>query len=306
MYPPFHLSCPHVMSSLSEARPAPTWPPPAVPPPELEAAYRGPDNSMILGASYTMQRYEGERVLDWNNAFLTKYCADIANSKVCGTYTCGEVKDMNNALQLLSRHRGSSGSSLEDTVGMVMGSEQPWVECLALNLGAKEVWTFEYGRVESTHPRLKAKPYKDLAADYARGIGAPLDWIVSFSSLEHSGLGRYGDPLNPEGDTEAMQQAWCMLKPGGLMLLAVPMTCFDEGRLEFNAHRVYGFQRLAHISSGFELVAWASTVCDRNNEGIQQPTILLRKPLHASAVKLSAADFSHAASHYYYLKLFFP
>ena len=87
------------------------------------------------------------------------------------------------------------------------------------------------------------------------------------------------------------------------MLLAVPMTCRDEGRLEFNAHRIYGFRRLAHISSGFELVTWA-TICDSNNEGMQQPTILLRKPLHAPAAKLSAADFSYAASRYYYYNFF--
>ncbi len=28
--------------------------------------------------------------------------------------------------------------------------------------------------------------------------------MVSFSSLEHSGLGRYGDQLNPHGDLIAM------------------------------------------------------------------------------------------------------
>lgn len=251
---------------------------------------------MVLGSYYVAQRYEGagEYVLDWNEAYVTKYCADIASGKNCGTYGCGEVNGLKQALQLLSRSRGGSGG-LEGTAGMVIGSEQPWVECLALNLGAEEVWTFEYGRVVSTHPRLKAKPYKVLAAEYAQGIGAPLDWVVSFSSLEHSGLGRYGDPLNPEGDTEAMQQAWCMLKPGGLMLLAVPMSCRNAGRLEFNAHRVYGFLRLAHIAEGFELVAWASLACDSCNQGMQQPTVLLRKPLHAPAVKLTAADFALAA-----------
>ena len=291
------LSCPHVMGALQETKPAPTWPPPGAPPPELAAAFRGPDDSMVLGSYYVAQRYEGagEYVLDWNAAHVTKYCAAIASGESCGTYGCGEVNDLKLALQLLSRSRGGSGG-LEGTIGMVMGSEQPWVECLALNLGAEEVWTFEYGRVMSTHPRLKAKPYKELAAEYARGRGVPLDWVVSFSSLEHSGLGRYGDPLNPEGDTEAMQQAWCMLKPGGMMLLAVPMSCRNAGRLEFNAHRVYGFQRLAHIAAGFELVSWASTACDSSNQGMQQPTILLRKPLHAPAAKLYAADFAFAAS----------
>ena len=42
------------------------------------------------------------------------------------------------------------------------------------------------------------------------------DFAVSFSSIEHCGLGRYGDPLNPFGDFEAVAQVWCMCKPGAL------------------------------------------------------------------------------------------
>ena len=34
------------------------------------------------------------------------------------------------------------------------------------------------------------------------GKWKPVDFIVTFSSMEHSGLGRYGDPLLPFGDLE--------------------------------------------------------------------------------------------------------
>ena len=40
------------------------------------------------------------------------------------------------------------------------------------------------------------------------------DAIVSFSGLEHDGLGRYGDPVNPYGDFSAMREIWLCLKPG--------------------------------------------------------------------------------------------
>jgi hypothetical protein len=36
--------------------------------------------------------------------------------------------------------------------------------------------------------------------------------------LEYSGLGRYGDHLNPEGDVEASEECFCVLKPGGYFL----------------------------------------------------------------------------------------
>jgi hypothetical protein len=102
-----------------------------------------------------------------------------------------------------------------------------------------------------------------------------VDVIVSFSSLEHSGLGRYGDALNPDGDKEALAQAWCMLRPGGLLVLGAPMSCQEKGELVFNAHRIYGFERLAYISKNFELVGFVSNECQINSK--RDPIIVLRK-----------------------------
>lgn len=48
------------------------------------------------------------------------------------------------------------------------------------------------------------------------------DLVVTFSSVEHSGLGRYGDALNPWGDLIAMAKAWCITKTGGKALVGVP------------------------------------------------------------------------------------
>ena len=36
-----------------------------------------------------------------------------------------------------------------------------------------------------------------------RGIESQFDVVFTYSSVEHSGLGRYGDPLNPAGDLMA-------------------------------------------------------------------------------------------------------
>lgn len=42
------------------------------------------------------------------------------------------------------------------------------------------------------------------------------DAVVSISSYEHDGLGRYGDPINPDGDLIAMEKTKKMLKEDGL------------------------------------------------------------------------------------------
>lgn len=62
----------------------------------------------------------------------------------------------------------------------------------------------------------------------------PFDVILSISSEEHNGLGRYGDPLNPNGDISHVS---ALSKIGRLMFLAVPS---GHDCLVFNAHRIYG------------------------------------------------------------------
>ena len=52
--------------------------------------------------------------------------------------------------------------------------------------------------------------------------GLMFDAVISYSSLEHSVLGRYGDPINPWADLITMSRAWCITKPRGRALIAVP------------------------------------------------------------------------------------
>ena len=47
--------------------------------------------------------------------------------------------------------------------------------------------------------------------------------IVPLFSFDHDGLGRYGDPLNPNGDIEAMNTVRTLLKPEGILYLTVPI-----------------------------------------------------------------------------------
>jgi len=72
----------------------------------------------------------------------------------------------------------------------------------------------------------------------------PLDdrWIESTDSLsclhtiEHFGLGRYGDNLDPTGHLKGLAQLKRMVKPGGHLYLSTPV---GSDRIEFNAHRIF-------------------------------------------------------------------
>ena len=85
-------------------------------------------------------------------------------------------------------------------------------EALAIAHGAARVTTFEYNRLQYTHPLIETVLVNDSLANAA--LAAAFDVVMSISTFEHDGLGRYGDPLNPNGDIIAMRSTRRLLKSG--------------------------------------------------------------------------------------------
>ncbi len=75
---------------------------------------------------------------------------------------------------------------------------------------------------------------------YRAGTLRQFDVGVSFHSIEHSGLGRYGDGINPWGDVISVAKISCVVKPKGLLFLGLPATELGPDLIYYNAHRVYG------------------------------------------------------------------
>lgn len=63
-----------------------------------------------------------------------------------------------------------------------------------------------------------------------------IDSLSALCSLEHFGLGRYGDPIDPEACFKAFHSVQRVVKPGGYIYISVPI---GKERLCFNAHRVF-------------------------------------------------------------------
>jgi len=59
--------------------------------------------------------------------------------------------------------------------------------------------------------------------------------------VEHIGLGRYGDPLDYDGDLKAIEELKRVLKPEGDLLFVVPI---GKPKIMFNAHRIYSYEQI--------------------------------------------------------------
>jgi SAM-dependent methyltransferase len=166
---------------------------------------------------------------------------------------------------------------------LVVGSMSPWVEALFLASGASEVVTIEYNELTIEHPRARTVSAREFDEFYnCNGTEiSSFDFIVAMSSLDHDGLGRYGDRLNPNGDLESMSKLRSVLKPGGVMFLTVPI---GPDVVVFNLHRRYGRIRLNKLTEGFRIVhkfGWNEEMLDKpaNWRQTYEPVLLLQKDL---------------------------
>ena len=174
-------------------------------------------------------------------------------------------------------------SAIKRKVGLVVGSREPWIECYLLHLGAARVVTLEYGRVGVQHAHLEAVTPAELSSRFFAG-NVSFDFAVSFSSLEHSGLTRYGDAANPYGDLEAVAQIHCVTAPHALLFVGVPMH-FNQDWLWWPMGRVYGRHRLPHFTANWNCsdahpAKWLSFDANRTFVSLMrvpQATLVCRK-----------------------------
>jgi hypothetical protein len=69
-------------------------------------------------------------------------------------------------------------------------------------------------------------------------------------TIEHIGLGRYGDELDAYGDIKAINELKRVLKPGGDLLFVTPV---GKPKIEFNGHRIYSFEQIMEYFSPLTL-----------------------------------------------------
>jgi hypothetical protein len=212
------------------------------------------------------EQQNGGEGYTWDKEVIDK---QRAQPNICGQYNLPQCDFM------IKKHQ----NLIYNQTGIIVGTQIPWAEAALLNAGAKHIMTIEYMKIKTDYPRLSAMHPSEAARAYLDKKWESVDFAWSFSSLEHDGLGRYGDPLNPFGDLESIGRIRCLLKPGGILMVGFPSA---QDALVWNAHRLYGKYRLALVFAGWRILDSTTADCDVGPVAKRsqdcQPIIVLQKP----------------------------
>jgi hypothetical protein len=127
-----------------------------------------------------------------------------------------------------------------------------------------------------------------LTSEHADLVQLPFESnsIASLScmhTVEHIGLGRYGDPLDYDGDLKAIAELSRVLAVGGNLLFVTPVGAVST--IMFNAHRIYTRDAVlsAFESHGLSLIEF-TLIPESDKDGglvIDPPDELLRRQTYA-------------------------
>lgn len=77
------------------------------------------------------------------------------------------------------------------------------------------------------------------------------DSLSCLHTIEHFGLGRYGDAIDPLGYLKGLEQLKQLVKTNGRLYLSTPI---GPQRIEFNAHRIFSAETLVSwFNNGWEI-----------------------------------------------------
>ena len=89
--------------------------------------------------------------------------------------------------------------------------------------------------------------------------------ISCMHTIEHIGLGRYGDILDSQGDLKAIEELKRVVRKGGALLFVTPI---GQPTIRFNAHRIYSYDQILQYFKGFELKEFSLLPDDAFNAGM--------------------------------------
>lgn len=210
--------CPALLSNMQVWAGTDLYPPPAHPPRKWLHHFENEDSALKIDYKTDAEQ---SNFTDWMprrfDSILHHLSAKgIVNDDPLFQWLCGYDVNVSGFFAVLNGTAEGSHprSSVKGKHILVIGSERPWIEVLLLAAGASKVTTVEYRNEEWM--RHTSQHVHFIRPDEFATLTYRFDAAIQFSSIEHSGLGRYGDQINPYAHRQTVQAAWCLLKPGAL------------------------------------------------------------------------------------------
>lgn len=116
--------------------------------------------------------------------------------------------------------------------------------------------------------------------------------VSCLHAIEHFGLGRYGDTVDPDGYVKGLHSVAALVRPGGTLLLSVPIA--STSRIEFNAQRVFAAQSIVDALKGRADLVGFSYLDDSDNLQIYQ---LSEHPIAIGALSYGCGLFEFMVQH---------
>jgi hypothetical protein len=114
----------------------------------------------------------------------------------------------------------------------------------------RSVEVFDIRPVSSEIPGVVFKQADLMSAESVSGLcdggNGYCDSLSCLHAIEHFGLGRYGDPINPLGYQQGIANLSKLLKPYGRLYLSTPI---GKERVEFNANWVFDPRTIVRVAN---------------------------------------------------------
>lgn len=111
----------------------------------------------------------------------------------------------------------------------------------------REIEVFDIRPITSSIPSVT---FRQADLMNPAGITDYCDSLSCLHALEHFGLGRYGDPIDPKGYESGICNMARILRSGGIFYLSVPV---GTERVEFNAQHVFNPKTIVDVAEGNQL-----------------------------------------------------